>query len=323
MTRRFFEESLTLDVYIIGYKTQGESIILIVKSDGIINFTCIIDCYEYLEINKTHEILESLDISFVDMICWTHPDLDHSLGIDDLLSKYTNEETLVLMPEGLDGRIESYDYNDRVHHTFNLINTNLISRRHDSFKVKSVSDSKNLRLDDYEHKKEGIIYKFDIKSIAPSSELIRKRNQLKTLPIKNNYSIGLHVQFGGLDLLLGGDVENESIRFIETEYIPDSFDMLKTPHHTSRSSDEMLQLLNKSNKTNIVCSTVFRSSNLPDTDLINRYREYSEEFFCTGCIYGQNDNDSYGCIRINYDILNKKSTTYLRGNANLVPQNNI
>ena len=59
MINRFVEESLTLDVFIIGYKPEGESILLVVKSDTVVCFTCVIDCYEFNELNKTIEILNN------------------------------------------------------------------------------------------------------------------------------------------------------------------------------------------------------------------------------------------------------------------------
>lgn len=311
------KDSLTLDVFIIGYKTQGESIILVVKSDGIVCYTCIIDCYEHKKINKTVQLLDELKIQFVNTICWTHPDIDHSIGIEKILLNYSNKNTTVVIPEGLDGDRESIDYNKHVKNTFELINSEII-KRHSSFYVMSASDRKIITSDVYFFGEKK--YVFDITSVTPSSYLIRKR-ALYSTRTKNDYSIALRVTFGELDLFLGSDIENVNIDLMKhflSDYIPSSFNLLKIPHHTSFSSKNLLQLLDKSKKSDISCSTVYRRKKLPESDLIDLYKLYSKEFYCTGNIENQCDNYDYGCIHINYNLLQNEAIIELSGNANNV-----
>jgi beta-lactamase superfamily II metal-dependent hydrolase len=324
MKNIFITESLTLDVYIIGYKKQGESIILIVKSDGLVSYTCIIDCYEYKKINKTIQILENLGISDIDTICWTHPDIDHSIGIDNILSKYANEKTTILIPEGLDGDRESVNYHKRVRRTFELINDDIKSSKHSSFRVMSASDCKPIVDDLYTFKEKS--YSFYMISMSPNSHLIRRRALYTSEPKKNDYSIALRVKFGDLELFFGGDIEDVNIDLIKkylSSYIPSSFHLLKIPHHTSSSSKNLLQLLDISKKSDISCSTVYRSSKLPDTNVIDLYKAYSKRFYCTGYVIDKYDNDDYGCIHINYNILQKKAEVKLDGNVNKVFENHI
>lgn len=315
MGNEFFSKSLTLDVFIIGYKTQGESIVLIIKTDEIVSYTCVIDCYEENEINKTLQLLNSLKITHVDTICWTHPHIDHSLGIDVILDNYANKKTTVVIPEDLGSYRKNIDYSDRVRSTFETIE-NSCSIRSPSFYVMSASDVKPIVNITYIIGNKS--YPFFINSVSPSSQLVRDRAQ-KTDPRKNDYSIAFSVKVGKFDLFFGSDIEDVTINQIKRrfrEYIPSSFDLLKVPHHTSPSSRNFLSLLDTSKKCDIACSTVFRDS-LPDLNLIKEYQLYTKKFLCTGYVESQYDTFDYGCIHVNYDILQEKRfIKKLHGNAN-------
>lgn len=52
--------SLSVEINVIGYKTQWESIVLFVRVDSNIVFSAVIDSYSYKDINKTIEILEKI-----------------------------------------------------------------------------------------------------------------------------------------------------------------------------------------------------------------------------------------------------------------------
>ena len=45
------KNSLEIEVYVIGYKTMGESIILFIKLDSKIVFSVVIDSYKYNGVN--------------------------------------------------------------------------------------------------------------------------------------------------------------------------------------------------------------------------------------------------------------------------------
>lgn len=41
-----------------------------------------------------------LDTKKLDFFVWTHPDLDHSLGIPQIIENYSNQYTQILLPVG-------------------------------------------------------------------------------------------------------------------------------------------------------------------------------------------------------------------------------
>lgn len=308
-----FNDSLILDVYLIGYNGIGESIIFIVKADDKVSYTGVIDCYEYNGLNKTIDILRAEKIKFINFLCWTHPDEDHSLGIDKIL-KYANKNSLIFLPEDIDG--SELQYNDRIKDTFSIISRILGRKR--NFNVMSVSDSKNLderKYKGYIGKSE--IYPFCIKSISPNSSLLRKRklSQRQSLH-KNDYSIGLILSLGEFDLLFSGDIENTTINNLRLESIPSKFNYIKVPHHTSKSSSNLLKILDGNLESEIACTTSYSQYNLPDVNLIKKYSYYAQKFYCTDCINpSKMIDEDFGIVKVTFDIVRSVALINKQGRA--------
>lgn len=309
----FIRKGLTLETYLIGYKNAGESIIFIVYADDNIKYSGVIDCYEYGSLNKTIEILEDKGVETLDFICWTHPDEDHSIGIDTLIDMYAGEGTKVYLPENIDG--QEYGYHERIRNTFDKINETITSRKRKKYSVYSVSDSKTLVSMNFTYGTKGS-YKFRISSIAPNSNMLR-RNEFNETFRKNDYSIGLLLNIGEFNLLFSGDIENRTIDRMEEYYLPSFIDYIKVPHHGSESSDRLLGYLDYNNKCEVACTTVFRNHKLPKQNIINKYKNYVRSFYSTGKL-SSDDIDDYGVINVRCDILNKDMVTTLEGNSEKV-----
>lgn len=314
----FFQKKLVLDTYLIGYKSEGESIVFIINSDDNIVYSGVIDCYEYNGINKTIEILDSKGIKALDFICWTHPDIDHSIGIDKLIQLYTSERTRVILPGHVSR--QAYEYNDRVKKTFELMKLNITSRKRRKYRISEVSDF-NVPVSKKFLDMSGREYQFTITSIAPNSTFLIEDDFKEG--IKNNeYSIALVINFGEFYLLFAGDIENRTINSFEDYYLPKSIDYIKVPHHTSGGSDKLLDyLLDINNICEVGCTTVFRSKKLPKLELMQRYIKYVTDFYCTGKI-NEEDSSDFGIINIQFDIINKKMYTLLDGNSEKINELN-
>lgn len=303
-------DNIILDIYLIGYRHEGESIVFIIYADGAVFYSGVIDCYEYNDLNKTIEILEKEKIAKLDFICWTHPDKDHSIGIDKLINSYAGERTKVFLPGHING--EEYQYNERIRDTFRYINETVASKKRKKFKVRDVSDNQILH---YMQFTDAVrkVYEFKISSIAPNSTILRANDFRKTIK-KNDYSIGLILNLGEFNCLFAGDIENRTIDNMEDFYIPEVIDYIKIPHHASESSDKLLEYLDYENKCGLACTTVFRTSNLPKKNIIKRYEKYVRELYSTGKV-GYDDMCDYGIIHVKCDIINKRMKTILKGNS--------
>lgn len=316
MKRRniILRKNLTIDIYLIGYKNIGESLVFIVYCDNNIVYSGVVDSYEK-EINKTIEILKDKNISTLDFICWTHPDEDHSIGIDTLIENFTDSNTKVFIPEDING--EEYNYNDRVRSAFQYIDENLKSRKHDRFKVYSASDNKILEYLTFDRGVKGK-EEFKIVSIAPNTMILRQ-DKFNTTFKKNDYSIALLITLGSFTILLSGDIENKTISKFEYFYLPDVVDYLKTPHHTSDSSDKLIDFIDKELPCEIACTTVYKKGrvNLPKLEVIEKYRERVRNFYCTDNLIDMSEN-GYGIIKVKCDILKKQFSVKLEGDATAI-----
>lgn len=89
-------EEVHISIYHIGYSSEGESSLFILHtSDKNVLYSIVIDCYEE-NCNETDRILEEWQLERkVNLIIWTHPHDDHSLGIDNIIGKYSNDKTKI------------------------------------------------------------------------------------------------------------------------------------------------------------------------------------------------------------------------------------
>ena len=90
MRKLFFEDSLKLELNVIGYHDQGESIVFFIKTDGIAAYTGLVDCYKTEDQNAVKMVLEKEQVEKIDFMCWTHPHDDHTLGLEIYILKKHN-----------------------------------------------------------------------------------------------------------------------------------------------------------------------------------------------------------------------------------------
>ena len=132
--------------------------------------------------------------------------------------------------------------------------------------------------------------------------------------IKNDCSIMLAVELGNVVELFTGDIENPTIEDLPENVYFDLLHVLKIPHHGSSTSD---RLFDHFTKCDVSCSTVYRNGkvNLPSTGILDQYVKVSDRVYCTGSIDGTNENQEYGVVRIETNILQNTSNVKLVGNA--------
>jgi len=319
--------NLILKVFIVGYSSKGESVILLVcdsGKDNEVNYSAVIDCFESDDINKTVDVLLANKVKAVDLLCWSHPDDDHTKGLIDVIDKFCSSKTKIILPEGVYGSDKDlFDYDDYQRSIFDAIksaNTGI------NYRVASVS------VDDYERLVHDMTIqdlkanlKIKVVSYAPHSSIIRRRYTVDKKPLKNDFSIALLFHIGSnLNLFFSGDIEDQSIRLMSNEGFDKKLDLLKTPHHTSSSSKLLLKFLDD-NITQIEdiknikhsCTTVFKQNDLPDNDIVKEYKKRSADFHSTGMKHDANDSN-YGIIEYEFGIVSRKSTCTLVGNAEVL-----
>ena len=307
-------DELEVFIYVVGYKEEGESIIFIIKDAGISIFTMVIDSYQFENTNYTIEILKEHNIQNIDLLCWTHPDLDHTIGLDVIINNFC-KETIFVTPEGLRERLNKFPDKEASEMLKYIDETHTKRKEAHRHRVGVANDNEyNLILTQNFVDKSDKKLLLEIKSLAPIYSNIEYYKVNDVNYSKNIYSIVLVVNIGNRKFVFTGDVENRTICHMDLDHIEDIF-LLKIPHHTSRSSKKMLEYYtskyNKSNKEiPIAFTTIYKKHNLPNKDMVNGYKNICSNFYCTN-VQNEETKECYGyvcysskiCTPINYEQL--------------------
>lgn len=308
----YFEKDLCIETYIIGYKNEGESILFFVRADGGISFSGLVDCYKLDDVDKVKDILQENEIEKLDFICWTHPDLDHSKGLVDIIKNYVSQKTNIWIPEGVDA--QEITCSKDVKELFIQLKKCMIDMDAE-YNVYSASDRKDMMGYNSICFQKGVdIFPLEIISYAPNSKIIRKQNYTDKF-IKNDRSVFFVLALGSARIFLTGDVEDSTIEKIPSDFFEKHIHIMKIPHHGSDSSDKMLDL--GWQVCDVACSTVYRKghSDLPLANIMKRYSEVSQYLLCTGKADRTKETEKYGIVKIVTDIIENSFSTYTEGNA--------
>lgn len=315
-----------LNLYVIGYRNQGESIILSIGN----KFVGVIDCFKVNNIFKTKYILDEIKAP-LDFICWTHCDWDHTYGISEL-TKYIDDDTVFLIPEGMQSKDIRNLFEDKKDYKFqeyskiydiidnmdNLITVNEHSSIY-SFKIKHHSEE----------------FQFSMNCFAPLGRKIRKIEQDNLInttwtdkesfakkwfegcnKLNNLFSVGLQISIKAnnenIRICLTGDLDNEMICEMRDGTINSIFGtntIIKIPHHGSENASELVKYkYSNTLKFNYAISTSFKVNNkslLPKDDILNEYTKYGQV-----CYTNKDDKSNYGIVKYVYPLVRKLDVKY-------------
>lgn len=304
-----FFSKLKFNVYIIGYQTQGESILFTIENDYGIAYSGVIDCFEKDNFNETINLLNELNIKDLNILCWTHPHEDHTKGMDILIQSYVSDCTKLIYPANVYNIKQDNEYAKK---TSNLIKNIILSSKRKKPKLYPVNGFKPIDRKQLGNQPKNY-YKLEISALTPVSEILEKRIIQEKVNTPNDYSISILISIGGINFLFGGDIQDTTIKKIDMDYVPAKIDYVKIPHHSSKHSISLLTWFDKLNKSSISCTTEYSLSNLPDRDVINSYKLYFNEIYCTN--KKDKNNDGVGIVHTVYDVINKNFCTNTKKDA--------
>lgn len=268
--------------YLIGYGHEGESCIFLLYSTQPVyrvHYSIVIDSYTENKKNKTLDILKKkLVKQKLDMLVWTHPHKDHYMGLTDIIRKYCDKHTKIVTP-AIGNDLDRYDNEVREIMLFinSLVHNRSIVNRYDVEQISNVCKTffdKELR--DILPVK-GI--RFEV--ISPFSALAYSNAGMKSINL-NWMSIGMVIQVYTRDsahyFLYTGDMDEDTVNMLLYKIrlgeiqIPESYDYIKIPHHGSRASEGILDILSEDRKSETAAATIFSPQNLPNTVLLDKYK---------------------------------------------------
>lgn len=253
------KENLVVKVFVVGYPVCGESIIVLFidsEHEGVI-YSCVIDCFVHENNNKTRDVLEQYGVKALNVLCWSHPDKDHSYGLSDLISYFCDESTLFLVPSGVHFKpYERIKYNKiGTNEVFDSINSfNRQTKR--SFASVETSGRGNYEVTSFclmDYPEEVPI---EIHALTPPSPLLNERIMNNKKIAKNELSIMLRIMVDGHKFLFCSDVENEAIGYLRPRDIANPV-FLKIPHHGSDTSNALLNKIELSINNTYGCVTKY------------------------------------------------------------------
>lgn len=322
---------LGIDIYTIGYVPEGESIVFIIHSSSEILYIGVIDSYEKDNHNYTKELLETLKIKSINMLCWSHPDSDHSKGFDKLLG-FLNENSVFVMPSNV------IEYKDKIekqfHEIWEFISNEQLSQKAQKAKkytpvncqIQYVAENTlicNLPCLSFVL---GVTkYQFSLRSFLPISQNTYLGEFNEYNMEENGFSVGLILQLGEFCAIFASDCHNRYIQKIDQLYFSDYCDFLKIPHHGSKTSTKIVDYFNTAinNDYYITAASVTKkTTKLPCDDALNKYKKVCENILYTDELP---NNCNYGISIVSVDVTDSEfEYTYnFHGNAGFKVKNNL
>lgn len=309
--------NLILKIYVIGYKNIGEAILVLFidKKDNSVALSLVIDCYEIEEFNITDLYLKKHGAKYIDLICWTHPHTDHSIGLDKLIKNYYNDSMLIFLPDFYHGKFAQDILRDEAAKTVKIHSTIIDSVK---FKKNLMFISANADLGksysiDLKSLENGSVKYLDLYFLTPVNSLLNSYATFgRTFNKPNNLSISFIMSLDEYNFFFGGDTEAPHANRIPSEIIK-QFRWIKIPHHCSFGAKHIAE--NLGDNLDFSASTVFYSRNLPVKDIQDLYSDRSR-LFMTQKEPDQKDSN-YGVIEFIYlfssNYIECQTNTY--GNA--------
>ncbi len=316
-------EELRCHVYVVGYPVEGETIVVIAECHKEPLLVIVTDCFRTEKCCKVSEILDEWGAPPIDVFIWTHPDQDHSTGIDELLSKYDKEgDCHIVIPENLHSEIPRNKMVEVSKNSLDFLMTTynkprkVLKERFNRYHMAKFNPYETLQEINCEFKdlSEGKI-RLSIQILGPHSQVALQNSDGTIGYHANPMSIVYNIDVNGIDLLFTGDMNNYMASVLPSEALS-HINFLKIPHHSSGEPRCFPTRLKANREKDMMSvSTVFRKGRnpLPDESMLKCYNKVSNRSFNTGYV-GIHD---WGCVKVSYNpfLSVRDGEPVLEGNA--------
>ena len=319
-------ENLEVRIEVIGYRRQGEAILILFrdKAKGKTFYSVAIDCYSQKhnksERNLSDDILRKYKVKSLSTLCWTHPHLDHSKGLLKLFHKYCWLSTKIIEPGCFDNKpldiiaINDEDTKAVVEGVFGLN-----ALKHNVVVSAIVPHGGYIDADHFliqTGNSQPKMVSFNL--LTPVSSIIddyhKNGEKLEDL---NGISVSFILNIDEYYMMFGGDTINEHIDLIDRQYLRDC-KFVKIPHHSSYTGQKMGDYVHPSNLVT-ACTTTFKKS-LPRDSVLGKYQEKCGYVFTTGYKDTKDLKTYYGIVEYVYQFTSPEISLdiNLYGNAHQV-----
>lgn len=255
----------------------------------------------------------------IDAFIWTHPDEDHSLGIDRLLAKFDPDKMAdIYLPTSLTKQLLKDNNKLAALSSYEYLKNNYNKGKRYQWNEISLCAGEEIR---YFCRRKIIdrtnnnCVTFQIGFILPYSSVINRRVDRSKMNNgeMNDLSLFFIIELNKVRYIFSGDLAEINLQFIEDDYLSECR-FVKIPHHGSR---EPINLLDKIQGLPTLkpqsVATVFGSTH-PYDDVLDKYAKKCQAVYSTG-----RGNHPYGTVTLDYNVKDtQKHTVVLQGNAAMV-----
>lgn len=295
-------QDFILEVHVIGYRTKGESIIILFKERTRTFYSMVIDNYrkKYASkiTNRTAEILNDNGVKQLSLLVMSHPHQDHILDMDVLIDEYCNDDSKFFSPA------RSFDINSGIvqlkeseKKILRKVRKKNVVKRSFLNPVVVIEGKYNpmpsIFLYDNDDPDENNPMEIEINAITPVGSVNEdKVNNIRLDP--NDLSISVIICVNDYYLLFGADTTNDHIVHLDQETLSE-VKFVKIPHHGSDTSDRLSSFFSK-NQLDYACSTTYHTgnSNLPLDKVLKMYADVSKRVDVVGCPSKDSRKGLYG-----------------------------
>lgn len=290
---------LSLRIYTIGYPQIGECLLCVLFGAEIPLFTFVVDSYSLSSqgLHALCDILDTIKVRAIDVLVWTHPHEDHSVGIEDLLDRYDpKRKARIFISEGIAQNRECIGQNARDAYEYLVSHYNK-GQRYDLNGMSVTSgEVRNITAVDIKEGRSGNILTCDFQFVAPLNARIMRQEFNKNIDL-NAMSIMFAMSLNRIKYLFCGDTEDTTLNQINYEVLKNTR-FVKIPHHGSNNCLRLINYLEDSmTKDAVAVTTVYTPQRLPRQEVLKEY-----EKFCTAIYSTESGDEKYGCVQIDFDV---------------------
>lgn len=312
-------KNLTGHVFVMGGCGMGESIVVILKSDGCIVFSMVIDsCTATIGdelVILPLKLLQRFQVAKLDCFVWTHPHDDHSQGMDEIIRRYYGKKSIGVIPKHLYGEgrniVKLSECCKKVLNSFNRT-FNRRNLKSMDCQEKEVRQLLGITLADIETGKEKRLVLNCLSPMADKLDEKIRNGQFLANSQLNELSLTLTLVLDNYSFYFSGDATDSIIKQSNGLALEQSR-WVKIPHHGSRSSEVLTEKINR--ELDSAACTAFLSHGLPDENVLDEYNRRTENLYIT-----QKMGDhvcEFGMIEYEYHFEGAEITLNIRryGNA--------
>lgn len=276
-------DNFRLVITVIGYRSQGESIIFRIVDEDRTKYCLVVDCYKFRSRNVTLELLKGkYHVPCINMLCWTHPHIDHARGLSELMTELCNMDTEYILP--------AHFYDEPNRDLITIKDKKEKATVDEIFKINHITKlsatNVEVKANNYNQLESFVLMygtnplSVKIYALTPISSILGDSVKAGVHDLNpNELSVSLLVDVEGYRIFLGADAIKNHIEKMDVSLF-DGCKFVKIPHHGSSTSEELLNYLPPS--IDIACSTVYHiKGDLPERSVIDKYKAKGK-VFCTG-----------------------------------------